>query len=188
MNWDWNAKRLYCGENYVEFQANPIAKIVPILLAFVLLGPGLLNNALDVLNGKRPSFLDRPLDLPMAVAVVLLAWAALELCLGRSLRIDEYGVTQRVFFRSRSLSWREIRDYGYSYAGFGLARLYFSRERLETNSEGKKERASRCCGIRLSGAELRDSGRILTVCRRYTRVRPFLCSEEGKLVGVLLDR
>ena len=32
------------------------------------------------------------------------------------------------------------------------------------------------------------TGNILNVCRKYTRIRPFLCSEEGRLTGILKDR
>ena len=106
----------------------------------------------------------------------------------RSLRIDSEGVTQKVFFRTTRLSWRQIWDYGFSYAGFGTARVYFSEERLETNTRGKKLLSGRRCSICLTRRELKRSGEILEVCRLYTRIHPFLCTEEGRLEGKLKDR
>ena len=76
----------------------------------------------------------------------------------------------------------------FSYAGFGTARLYFSEDRLETNAKGKKLLNDQCCSIRLNPAELKRSGEILDLCRKYTRIYPFLCTEEGMLVGKLADR
>ena len=190
MNWNVDGRqRLVCRQTSVEFQPNAVGRVVPLLLAFVLLGPELIT-ALNLLpKGERPAFLEEPIRLWLPLALCVFAWVALEGLYGRGLRIDELGVTEQSFFRTRHLDWRQIRDFGYAYAGFGTARLYFADERTEADGSGRRRRSGgRCCAIRLRRTELRYAGQIMNVCRQYTRVRPYLCTEDGKLVGRLKDR
>jgi hypothetical protein len=128
------------------------------------------------------------LELALLAGLILLLTLLLMLCFGRSVRIDAGGVTEKFLWRTRQLSWRQIRDYGYSYGGFGRARLYFADEWLEPSHDGRKKSAGKTCAILLRPSELKQSGRILNVCREYTQIRPYLCSQEGKLVGKLKDR
>ena len=67
-------------------------------------------------------------------------------------------------------------------------RLYFSEEHRETNGSGKKHLHSGDAAILIHIQNRNKTGKILNVCRKYTRIRPFLCSEEGRLTGILRDR
>jgi len=106
----------------------------------------------------------------------------------RSLIIDRSGVTERSLFRANRIPWQQVRDLGVSYAGFGCGRLYFADERLQTNGSGRKLLTGRHCSLLLRRKDLPKAGDILLVCRNYTRVRPFLCSEEERLVGKIFLR
>ena len=68
------------------------------------------------------------------------------------------------------------------------AQADFTDERLSACSDGRKRRTGRCCSILLRRSELKRSGAILNLCRQYTRIRPYLCTEDGKLTGKLKDR
>ena len=129
-----------------------------------------------------------PLALCAVFAIVILSELLLWYLYGRSLTIDENGVACRVLLRKLHLSWREIHDYGLSYAYGGMVLLYFSKERLESNGEGKKRISRKQANLLLQLPNRDKSGKILNVCRKYTRIRPFLCSDEGRLTGVLRDR
>ncbi|MBR6118933.1 MAG: hypothetical protein IKQ04_01285 [Oscillospiraceae bacterium] len=189
MNWTIDGtQRLACTERRVEFRPFLIARLLPLMFLFVFLGPRLIWDLVAVTRGEPTALLRKPFDLAVFVAVVAFAWLLLELRFGRSLIIDELGVTQRFLFRSTHLDWRHIRDYGYAYAGFGQARLYFADERQESDGDGRKRRAGRRCSVRLRRTELRYTGQILNVCRQYTRVRPYLCTEDGKLLSSIKDR
>lgn len=104
------------------------------------------------------------------------------------LTIDETGVTRRFLAIQRYLSWRQIHDFGVSYVGLGFVLLYFSQERLETNANGRKLMFGSRCTILIPPWDLKHVGPIMTFCRQYTRIRPFLCTEEGRLVGMIRDR
>ena len=106
----------------------------------------------------------------------------------RTLTVDETGVEWRGLFRMRRLTWREIHDYGFSYAYLGRVRLYFSKERQDTDGRGRKRLSRTDASVLLHIQNREQSGHILNVCRRYTRIRPFLCSDESRLEGVLRDR
>ena len=106
----------------------------------------------------------------------------------RTLTVDETGVEWRGLFRMRRLTWRDIHDYGFSYAYLGRVRLYFSKERQDTDGRGRKHLSRTDASVLLHIQNRDKTGQILKVCRRYTRIRPFLCSEEGRLEGVLRDR
>jgi hypothetical protein len=157
--------------------------------AFSAIFPGLfvMFTLTQMLNGsseRQPA----PLALCAVFAIFFLAELLLWYVQGRSVTIDENGVEYRFLIRKRRLSWARIHDYGLSYAYWGQLRLYFSEERLESNGEGKKRIGRKQANILLHLPNRNKSGQILNVCRKYTRIRPFLCSDEGKLTGVLRDR
>ena len=172
-------------EDRVQIRPNAVAwAIAGLLVIFFCVAAG--TWVLNRLDGIE--------HLPdLTVLCVLLAVLTLALCLfwrvwGRSVTIDDNGVEWQLLFRRQRLTWAELRDYGLSYASWGCVRLYFSPERLDTDGRGRK-RLSRTDASVLLHIQNRDkTGQILKVCRRYTRIRPFLCSEEGRLEGVLRDR
>ena len=179
-------RRLRMGDGFVKFgeaYAWLPSLIVP-LTAFPVLGIGLRQYYHPETTPNPPELW----QLGLIAGVLLLGTVVLVLAFGCSLRIDAGGVTEKFLFRTRHLSWRQIRDYGFSYAGFGRARLCFADERLLSNPNGRRHRGGRCCGILLRRSELKRSGEILNICREYTRVRPYLCTEDGKLTGKLKDR
>lgn len=191
MNWtDDTRKRLYCSETRVEFRPNRGVIILPFFLAVMFMLPPLYWDVYYLSKGMPDhlELLDDPLKLALAIALPALAWALLNVRWGHGFVIDEIGVAERFFFRTRRLDWDQIQDYGFAYAGRGSARLYFAAERLENGSDGKKKFAGQCCGIRLYSLELRYSGQILSVCRRYTELEPYLCTKDGYLSGLLRDR
>ena len=176
--------RLRIENGVVQFRASPIPWFLLPLIGTIILFVLFLN-----IQTSNPAEQSNELWIIAVVAGLFVLGSLLAgttVC--RSLRIDSEGVTQKVFFRTTHLTWRQIWDYGFSYAGFGTARLYFSEDRLETNAKGKKLLNDQCCSIRLNPAELKRSGEILDLCRKYTRIYPFLCTEEGMLVGKLADR
>ena len=178
-------QRLRMGDGFAAIGDRkwPFALLLPLILSPAL-GGGLYQYYHPE-TAKNPPEL---WQLGVTAGAILLFTGILMLACGRSLRIDEGGVTETYFFRTRHLGWRQIHDYGFSYAGGGRARLYFADERLIANSDGRKRWAGRCCGILLRRSELKRSGAILNLCRQYTRIRPYLCTEDGKLAGVLRDR
>lgn len=178
-------RRLRMGDGFAAFGERSwrFALVLPLLLAPAL-GGGLYQYYHPE-TAKNPPEL---WQLGVIAGAVLLFTVILMLVCGRSLRIDAGGVTEKYLFRTRRLNWRQIHDYGFSYAGGGRARLYFADERLIAGSDGRKRRAGRCCSILLRRSEVKQSGAILNLCRQYTRIRPYLCTEDGKLAGVLKDR
>ena len=191
MNWtDDTRKRLYCSETRVEFRPNRIVVILPLLLAVVFLVPSLYWDIyyLSIGMPDHLKLLDDPLKLVLSIVLPALAWVLLNFRFGHGFVIDDIGVAERFFFRTRRLDWDQIQDYGFAYAGRGTAGLYFAAERAESSSDGKKQFAGKCCGIRLQSLELRYSGQILSVCRLYTEVEPYLCTKDGYLFGVLRSR
>lgn len=173
------------GENRVRIRPNAVMWMISgLLVLFFCLVAG--TWVLDRLDGE--THLPDPLVLCLCLAVLALALFLFLYVRGRSLTVDETGVEWRVLFRKRHLIWTEIRDYGLSYVRWGSVRLYFSPEVLPTNGKGRK----RLSGMDASGLlhiqNRERSGQILNVCRKFTRVRPFLCSDEGRLEGVLRDR
>ena len=178
------------GFQYVSIGADYV-KICPSteMRAFSVMPPGLivLFTLTQLLHGsseRQPA----PLALCAVFAIVILAELLFWYVHGRSLTIDENGVACRVLLRKFHLSWREIHDYGLSYAYGGQVLLYFSKERLESNGEGKKRISRKQANLLLQLPNRDKSGKILNVCRKYTRIRPFLCTDEGRLTGVLRDR
>lgn len=156
------------------------------VFSFVLFLGFAVLPAADWLN-RRPQP-PRPWEIALAFGILLLGALPLWYVQSRSLTVDEFGVEWRALFRLRRLSWRQIRDYGFSYAAPGRVRLYFSPERLDTDGRGRKRLRADAASVRLHIQNREKTGQILNVCRRYTRIRPFLCSDEGRLEGVLRDR
>ncbi len=130
----------------------------------------------------------RPWEIVLAFGYMALNAFLFWYAQSRTLTIDEAGVEWRGLLRMRRLTWREIYDYGFSYAYLGRVRLYFSKERQDTNGRGRKRLSRTDASVLLHIQNREMSGQILNVCRNYTRVRPFLCSDEGRLEGILRDR
>ena len=151
------------------------------IVGITWLGP-LISGILEELVPTAKALPWRPWAILIAAAPLLLM-IPIGLLFGKTLRIDPIGVTQRYLFRTTRLTWRQVRDLGVSYAGLGCGRLYFSDERLQTNGSGRKLLSGGCCSILLRPRDLKMAGRMLAACRSYTRVRPFLCTEEERLVG-----
>ena len=178
-------RRLRMGEGFAVFgKRNWLFALVLPLLVFPVLGIGLYQYYHPEATNNPPELW----QLGVVAGAILLFTVILMLACGRSLRIDAGGVTEKYLFRTRHLGWRQIHDYGFSYGGGGRARLYFTDERLSASSDGRKRRTGRCCSILLRRSELKRSGAILNLCRQYTRIRPYLCTEDGKLTGKLKDR
>lgn len=161
-------------------------KLMTFVLLFLLLVSGLhwLRDYAAGRTERLPELWEAALAYGLFGLALVLHW----LVNGQSMVIDEYGVEWRRLIRKRYLSWREIHDLGLSYAWLGQVRLYFAQERLETNGSGKKRMGDKYAAILIHIQNRGMTGAILNVCRKYTRVRPFLCSQEGKLEGVLRDR
>ena len=178
-----NFQTVSVGEDYVKNCPSSEMLIIsifpPCLIAVVLLT--------ELLEGRKER-LPNPIELCAVVAVITLGLLLFWYIQGRTVTIDESGVEWRLLFCKRRLSWTRIHDYGLSYAYWGQVRLYFSEERLESDGNGKKRLNRRCANVLLHIQNRDRSGQILNVCRRYTRIRPFLCSDEGKLTDVLRDR
>lgn len=177
--------RLRVGDGYVVVGTNAWTPFLAIpMVAFPALGVGFYQYQHPETSPHPPELW----ELGFLTGLILLLTLLFMPCFGRSLRIDAGGVTEKFLWRTRHLSWRQIRDYGYSYGGFGRARLYFADEWLEPSHDGRKKAAGKTCAILLRSSELKQSGRILNVCREYTRIRPYLCSQDGRLPGKLKDR
>ena len=178
-----NFQTVSVGEDYVKICPSPEMRIfsifTPCPIAVVLLT--------ELLEGRKER-LPNPIELCAVVAVITLGLLLFWYIQGRTVTIDESGVEWRSLFCKRRLSWTRIHDYGLSYAYWGQVRLYFSEERLESDGNGKKRLNRRCANVLLHIQNRDRSGQILNVCRRYTRIRPFLCSDDGKLTDVLRDR
>ncbi len=167
----------------------PTAMLV--LFTVLLLLVGMLFPAaiwIKDLSVGRTKRLPELWEAGIAFSFEILALIAMWMINGQSLVIDAFGVEWRFLFRKHRLRWREIHDFGLSYAYWGQVRLYFAEERLETNGRGKKRMVGRHAVILIHIQNRNKTGKILNVCRQYTRIRPFLCSEEGKLAGILKDR
>lgn len=130
----------------------------------------------------------KPWEIVLAFGYMALNALLLWYAQSRTLTVDETGVEWRGLFRMRRLAWREIHDFGFSYAYLGRVRLYFSKERQDTDGRGRKRLGGRDASVLLHIQNRERSGQILNVCRKFTRIRPFLCSDEGRLEGVLRDR
>lgn len=177
--------RLRVGDGFVVLGTNTWTPFLAIpLVTLPALGIGFYQSRHPETSHNPPELW----QLGLLAGLILLLSGFFMGCFGRSLRIDAEGVTEKFLWRTRRLSWRQIRDYGYSYGGFGRARLYFADEWLEPSHDGRKKPAGRFCSILLRRSELKQSGRILNVCREYTRIRPYLCSQDGRLKGKLKDR
>lgn len=178
-----NFQTVSVGEDYVKICPSSEMRIIsilpPCLIAVVLLT--------ELLEGRKER-LPNPIELCAVVAVITLGLLLFWYIQGRTVTVDESGVEWRLLFCKRRLSWAKIHDYGLSYAYWGQVRLYFSEERLESDGNGKKRINRNQANILLHIQNRDRSGQILNVCRRYTRIRPFLCSDEGKLADVLRDR
>lgn len=162
-----------------------------VMLTVLLLLMGMLVPAATWINdlaAGRTERLPELWEIGIAFGFEILALIAMWIINGQSLEIDAFGVQWRCLFRKRSLRWREIHDFGLSYAYWGQVRLYFAEERLETNGKGKKRTEGSHAAILIHVQNRSKTGNILNVCRSYTRIRPFLCSEEGRLTGILKDR
>ncbi len=167
-------------------------RTAPILVLAVLMGFTL------VLKPLADHLLERLLPFLTFLPDILLKWGSflLSVCvlglimrlLHRELFIDKGGVTMNHALHSRHLGWREIHDFGISYLCFGMVLLYFSREHLDSTGTGRKALGSSCCCILLLPTDLKNVSKLMAVCRRYSRVRPFLCSDEGKLEGIIRNR
>lgn len=161
------------------------------LLSILLVLMGMAYPAATWIKDHAAGRLERLPELweaGVAFGFEILALILLWVTNGQSLVVDKHGVEWRRLFRKRYLRWREIHDYGLSYAYWGQVRLYFAEERLETNGSGKKRMEGKHAAILIHIQNRNKTGNILNVCRKYTRIRPFLCSEEGKLTGILRDR
>ena len=173
-------------EDRAAIQPNSLMKLLTLILLVLFLAPGYswLRDFAAGRTERLPELWEAALAYGMLCLGLVLFWAVN----GQSMVIDEYGVTWRCLFRKRDLRWREIHDFGLSYAYWGQVRLYFAEERLETNGKGKKRMEGRHTVILIHIQNRNKTGNILNICRQYTRIRPFLCSEEGKLAGILKDR
>lgn len=173
------------GKDRVRIRPNAVTWMISGLLAlFFCLIAG--TWVLDRLDGE--THLPDLLVLCVSLAVLALTLFLFLYVRGRSMFIDETGVEWRVLFRKRCLTWAEVRDYGLSYACWGSVRLYFSPEALPTDGRGRKRLGGRDASVLLHIQNREQSGHILNVCRKFTDVAPFLCSDEGRLEGVLRDR
>ena len=173
-------------EDRAAIQPNSLMKLLTLILLVLFLAPGYswLRDFAAGRTERLPELWEAALAYGMLCLGLVLFWAVN----GQSMVIDEYGVTWRCLFRKRDLRWREIHDFGLSYAYWGQVRLYFAEERLETTGRGKKRMEGRHAVILIHIQNRNKTGNILNICRQYTRIRPFLCSEEGKLAGILKDR
>ena len=173
------------GKDRVRIRPNAVTWMISglLVLLFCLVAG---TWVLDRLDGE--THLPDLLVLCVCLAVLALALFLFLYVRGRSMTVDETGVECRVLFRRRRLTWAEVRDYGLSYACGGSVRLYFSKERQDTDGRGRKRLGGTDASVLLHIQNREQSGHILNVCRRYTRVRPFLCSDEGRLEDVLRDR
>ncbi len=170
------------SENSVSIRPSAFMCRFPVVLIVGLFGGVIINWFTGVTESPKLY------EIVLMFGIPTLAMFVLWYLQGRSLVVDAFGVEWRFLFRKHRLRWREIHDFGLSYAYWGQVRLYFSEERLETNGKGKKRMEGRHAVILIHIQNRNKTGKILNVCRQYTRIRPFLCSEEGKLAGVLKDR
>ena len=170
------------SEDSVSIQPSAFLRLFPVVLTVGLFG-GVIANWFSGVT-ESPKLYEIVLMFGLPSLVMLVLWYLQ----GRSLVIDKFGVEWRCLFRKRNLRWREIHDFGLSYAYWGQVRLYFAEERLETNGKGKKRMEGRHAVILIHIQNRNKTGSILNVCRKYTRIRPFLCSEEGRLTGIVKDR
>lgn len=170
------------SEDRVSIRPSAFLRLFPVVLIVGLFGGVMINWFSGVI--EPPKLYEIVLMFGIPILAMLVLWYLQ----GRSLVVDEFGVEWRCLFRKHRLRWREIHDFGLSYAYWGQVRLYFAEERLETNGKGKKRMEGRHAVILIHIQNRNKTGKILNVCRKYTRIRPFLCSEEGKLAGILKDR
>ena len=122
----------------------PTAMLV--LLTVLLLLMGMLVPAvtwIKDLSVGRTERLPELWEIGIAFGFETLALIAMWMINGQSLEIDAFGVQWRCLFWKRNFRWREIHDFGLSYAYWGQVRLYFAEERLETNGRGKKRMEGR---------------------------------------------
>ena len=176
-----NLQAVELREDRVTICPNLVLRILSALLYLCAMLP--LGSWLN----SRPQPL-RPWEVALAFGILTLGLFPLLYVQSRTLTVDENGVEWRALFRMRRLAWREIHDFGLSYAAPGRVRLYFSKERQDTDGRGRKRLSRTDASVRLHIQNREKTGQILNVCRRYTRIRPFLCSDEGRLEGVLRDR
>ena len=173
------------GEDRVRIRPNAVTwGISGLLVLFFCLIAG--TWILDRLDGE--THLPDPLVLCVCLAFLALALFLFLYVRGRAMTIDQNGVEWRALSRKRHLAWAEVRDYGLSYACWGSVRLYFSPEALPTDGRGRKRLSGKDASVLLHIQNRERSGQILNVCRRFTDVAPFLCSDESRLEGILRDR
>ena len=176
-----NLQELVLREDRLTVRPNLVLRMLSLVL---FLGLEVFPVA-DWVNSRQQL---KPWEIVLAFGYMALNALLLWYAQSRTLTVDETGVEWRALFRMRRLPWREIHDYGFSYAYWGRVRLYFSEERLDTDGKGRKRIRRKDASVLLHIQNRERSGHILNVCRRYTRVRPFLCSDEGRLEGILRDR
>ncbi len=135
----------------------------------------------------------------LADIVVLLMinwfWFALMLCIEKAIHhskrcdliIDASGVTRigKKGTASSSLSWSEIRDYGFSYgSGSGISRyycLYFSDSVLAKSKQEKikKSKGHFTCITFDERTYLLKGSDILAFCKQFTDVTPFTADPDN---------
>lgn len=102
-----------------------------------------------------------------------------------SLTVDAAGVSAVGILGKRSLPWDKVQDYGFAYAGRmrGSAtrfyNFYFADSALKEKRHGKKRLRGRCVSILLDeGDYLFRRDDILSLCARYSPVKPFAADPE----------
>ena len=100
-----------------------------------------------------------------------------------TLTVDASGVRTAGLFGKRSLTWDEIRDYGFAYYGRGRGcryySFYFADSVLKEKSRERKRLRGRCVSICFEDdTYLAYRHQILALCARYSRVKPFTADPE----------
>ena len=128
--------------------------------------------------------------------IFICIWLAVVLWMGvyglvtasKKLTVDAEGVCCSSLFYKRSLAWREIRDFGLSYAGQTRGEgntyyLYFASSEQKTKNECKKKLKGKMIKIEIIGGEYQAAvSELIPFCRKFTTVEPFVGEDKFHLI------
>lgn len=182
--------------NRIEIKANVVVvkrNNLLIGLGAVILGMGILGvwGMIDFLMLGPPD----PGDEFVHIFSILYIFSGEALILGMGIYsitagfnrivIDSDGVFCKGLFGEKKLTWQEIADYGVFLSGRSMGYneyiLYFSREVLPVNRKSTKKKLRGRAVFAYVHYRGEDIDRIVSFCRRYSSVTPFICDEEKAL-------